>query len=115
MGVSEEMIKLTKKEKAQRDAAIEKSRARLRKALKQSTKMDLLGVIRSALDCPSHFRKPIIKGATFKKHKDEIYGYGDNAIVLCGQCVDRMRAALCLEKGESCPPAFQYEGWAAVK
>jgi len=97
---------MTKRQKT----AIEKSRKRLQSALKKSTKLKLLGVIRAALDCPSHFFKPVIK-----RHKDEIFSYGDHPIVLCSQCVDRMREVLVLENGESCPPAFQYEGWSAVE
>ena len=112
------MRPMTKKEKAERDAYIEKSRNRLQKALKQSTKMDLLSLIRSVLDCPGHFYKPTIKNppkASFKKHKDEIYGYGDHPIVACSQCVDRMRKALALEDGEEVPSSFQYEGWKTVE
>ena len=111
------MKPLTKKEKAERDAYIAKAEKRYLAALKKSTKAQLLHVILAALDCPGHFYKPTIKNppkATFKKHKDECYGYGANAIVLCGQCVDRMREALCLEKDEPCPSSFQYEGWRAV-
>ena len=104
----------TKRQTKERKAMIEKSRQRLQKALKKTTKLELLRVILASLDCPSHFHKPVIKGATFKKHKDEDYSYGDNAIVLCGHCVDRLRAVLCLEPGEPCPSSFQYEGWRAV-
>ena len=103
------MKPLTKKEKAERAAFIAKAEKRYLTALKKSTKVELLHLLLSALDCPGHFYK-----ATFKKHKDEVFGYGDNAIVICGLCVDRMRAALCLEPGEPCPSSFQYEGWRAV-
>lgn len=98
-------------------AHIEKSRKRLRTALKKNTKLNLLAIIRSALDCPGHFYKPIIKNppkASFKK-TDPDFSYGDHPIVLCSQCVDRMRDVLCLEEGEEVPTSFDYEGWAVAK
>ena len=110
------MKPLTKKEKAERDAFIAKAEKRYRAALKKSTKVDLLHLILSALDCPGHFYKPKIKNppkALFKK-TDPYFSYGDHPIVLCSQCVDRMREALCLEKDEQVPSSFHYEGWRVV-
>ncbi len=80
---------------------------RLKEALKASSKLDLLEVILGTLDCPSHFRKPIIRPATFKT-KDEDYSYGKGAIVICGQCVNRMRKALILKAGEPIPTNADY-------
>jgi hypothetical protein len=110
------MRKLTKKEKAERDAYIKKAENRYLKAWKKSSKAELLHVILTALDCPSHFMEPKIKNppkASFKK-TDDYFSYGDHPIVLCSQCVDRLREVLCLEEGEPVPSSFQYEGWRAV-
>jgi hypothetical protein len=73
------------------------------KALKKSTKRDLLAVIRAALDCPSHFEKPKIV------QKDKFFRLGDKAIVICDQCVERMHKSLGLEPDESLPTAFHYD------
>ena len=110
------MKPLTKKEKAERAAWIAKAEKRYQAALKKSSKAELLHCILTALDCPSHFTAPKIKNppkASFKK-MDTYFSYGDHPIVLCSQCVDRMREMLCLEKDEPCPSSFQYEGWRAV-
>jgi hypothetical protein len=106
---------LTKREKADRDAFIAKAEKRYQKAMKH-TKAELLHCILTALDCPSHFHKPKIKNppkASFKK-TDDYFSYGDHPIVICSQCVDRMREILGLEEGEPCPSSFQYESWRAV-
>ena len=109
------MKPLTKKEKSERAAYIAKAEKRYLTAWKKSTKAELLHIILSCLDCPSHFTAPKIKNppkASFKK-MDTYFSYGDHPIVLCSQCVDRMREILCLEKDEQCPSSFSYEGWRA--
>jgi uncharacterized protein YnzC (UPF0291/DUF896 family) len=114
--IGSKMKPLTKKEKSERAAYIAKAEKRYLKAWKGSTKVELLHLILSALDCPGHFTAPKIKNppkASFKK-MDTYFSYGDHPIVLCSQCVDRMREALCLEKDEPVPSSFQYEGWRAV-
>lgn len=83
-------------------------------ALKKHTKLEMLEVIFSCLDCPGHFYKPVIKGATFKKHKDEDFSYGDHPIVLCSQCVDRLRSIIGLNPGEPVPSPFDFEGWKSI-
>lgn len=107
---------MTKKKNTERDAFIAKafiakSEKRYQLALKKSSKAQLLHLILSALDCPSHFHKPKIKNAPKAsfKNTDDFLSYGNHPIVLCSQCVDRMREALCLEEGEDCPSS----GWRA--
>ena len=78
-------------------------------ALKSSTKVELLEVIRAALDCQSHFHKPTIV------NNDPVVNLGDTAIVICASCVDRMRKVLCLKTGEDVPTYFQFEHWKRVR
>ena len=66
------------------------------------TNKQLLEVIRAALDCGSHFHAPTII------ENDEFFKIGEKAIVICDQCVDRMRNALGLTQDESVPTAFQW-------
>jgi hypothetical protein len=76
--------------------------ASILKALKKSTKAELLEVIRASLDCGSHFHKPTIV------NNDKDFAFGDKAIVICDQCVERMREALALDEDESVPTHFQF-------
>ena len=66
------------------------------------TKNQLIETIRAALDCPTHFDKPKIVD------KDPFFKYGNKAIVICDQCVERMRKAIGLEDGESVPSSFKF-------
>ena len=75
---------------------------------KPAKRKELLSAIRAALDCPSHFGKPTI--TLDKSDKAEGFRYGDTAIVLCSQCVERLRKALGLKDGESVPTDFRYFG-----
>ena len=72
-------------------------------ALRKSSKVELLEIIRAALDCPSHIDKPTII------NNDKYFTFGDHPMVLCSQCVDRMRSALTLEPGETGPCYFHFE------
>jgi hypothetical protein len=69
---------------------------------KTANEKELLEVIRAALDCRTHFHSPTIV------ENDPDFKIGDKAIVICGQCVDRMREAIGLRPGEECPPHFEY-------
>jgi hypothetical protein len=73
----------------------------LKKVLK--TKPDvLIEAIRAALDCPSHFYKPTII------NNDPDFDISPGAIVICQQCVERLRDAIGLEGNEPVPTNFQY-------
>lgn len=74
----------------------------LKDVVKNTTKVKLLEVIRAALDCPSHFHKPRII------ERDKDFKIGESTIVICGQCVDRMREALGLEKDDPAPCNFAH-------
>ncbi len=63
---------------------------------------DLIEVLRTALDCPSHFHKPTIV------NNDDFFHLGENAIVICDQCVERMREAIGLTQTEPVPCSFVY-------
>ena len=69
---------------------------------KTFSKNKLLETIRVALDCQSHFHKPTII------NNDKDFCIGENAIVICDQCVERMRKAIGLKKGEHIPTNFAY-------
>jgi len=74
---------------------------------------ELIETIRAALDCPSHFNQPIIV-----PHKTDIldgFTYGDNAIVICGTCVERMREAIGLREGENNLSEFGYYNYKVVE
>ena len=71
------------------------------RALK-STKLEMLRVIFSILDCPGHFIKPTII------NNDDYFSFGPNPIVICTLCVERLRKALCLTEDEPIPSPFQY-------
>jgi len=63
-----------------------------------------LETIRAALDCESHFHKPTII------NNDKDFEIGPNAIVICDQCVERMKKALGLAKDDPVPTSFQMWG-----
>ena len=65
---------------------------------------NLREVIRAALDCPSHFHKPDIKAGW--RDKDITIDF-NKSIVLCDQCVDRLRKALGLKDNEEVPLSHQ--------
>ena len=71
-------------------------------ARKIATRRVLVETILAALDCRSHFYEPKIINT------DPDFSFGKDAIVICGQCVDRMREAIGLVPGESVPCHFQY-------
>jgi len=52
------------------------------------TTKQLREVIQAALDCQSHFYPPTII------ENDPDFKLGDKAIVICDQCVERMKKAL---------------------
>lgn len=66
-------------------------------------KSELVDVIRTALDCHSHFGKIKIT----QKDPDDFL-LGDKAIVICEQCVERMRKAIDLKDGETNLSAYGY-------
>lgn len=65
------------------------------------TKTRLLEVILGTLECGDHFHKPTII------NNDPDFSMG-NPIVVCEQCVTRMRDVLGIEKDDSIPCHFQY-------
>ena len=65
------------------------------------TRLELLEIIRAALDCPTHFHKPTII------ENDPDFHLGDNPLVICSQCVKRMRDALGLKDGEQAPTSYR--------
>lgn len=58
-------------------------------------------VIRTALDCPTHFKKPTII------ENDKDFSLGKNPLVICSQCVFEMRLALDLKAEEEIPSSFK--------
>ena len=63
----------------------------------------LCEAIRAALDCPSHFDTVTV---TCEDPLDQI---GDKAIVICTQCVDRLREAIGLAEGVEVPQSYEVE------
>jgi hypothetical protein len=63
-----------------------------------------LETIRAALDCESHFHKPTII------NNDKDFAIGDNAIVICDRCVERMKKCLGLGKDDPVPTSFRMWG-----
>jgi hypothetical protein len=57
----------------------------------------LLQILVGVLDCQNHYHRPNLKRAW--RDKDFRIDF-DKAIVVCEQCVDRMRKALELEDGQ---------------
>lgn len=72
-----------------------------KKKRKFASRQECLETIRTALDCQSHFHKPTII------ENDKDFKLGKNPIVICEQCVERMKKALGLEKDEHVPTSFQ--------
>jgi hypothetical protein len=65
------------------------------------TNRQLREAIRAALDCCTHFHKPTIV------NNDRDFGFGDHPMVICSQCVDRLRVAIGLKEDEPCPQRYR--------
>lgn len=68
------------------------------------SRLELLEVIRAALDCPSHFLPPTVI------NNDPDFDFGE-PLVVCQRCVERMRAALGLRENEAVPASSELEHW----
>lgn len=69
---------------------------------KVGSKTELIDTIRAALDCGSHFHKPTII------NNDKDFSLGKNPIVICDQCVERMKKVIGVRKGEDNLSHFGY-------
>ena len=63
---------------------------------------ELVNTILGALGCQGHFDKPTII------ENDPYFKIGEDAQVICGQCVQRMRDAIGVTRNEDVPCHFQY-------
>lgn len=63
---------------------------------------EMIEAIRAALDCYTHFHKPTII------NNDKDFSIGNNALVICDQCVERLRKVIGLQPNEKVPPGFQF-------